>query len=121
MSTPEEDIITLSTGFMADGLSEVAFSHSARTDKKHVLLSLYKLHGSDLANRRFMDLRVKREVEILQSLLRIQITARKAKAHLPVIPSVHFVGQKLQKKAGMVPLLFHCFLKSVLQRIENSR
>lgn len=76
VSTSEKDVMALTARLVSDGLREMAFTHTARADKKHILLSLYKLHGSDLPNHQFIDFLVKREIEILQCLLRVQIAAR---------------------------------------------
>jgi hypothetical protein len=106
---------------MTYGLCEMTFPHAARSEKKHAFISLDERTRRELADRWFMDLRVKREIERFESLVGCELAFREPPAHLFIVPALDFIGAEPKEEMSVFPFLLHSLTHSDFKTLEHSR
>ena len=88
----EEDIVTGSNRAMAQGLGDVALSGSAGTDDQDTDFLFDKATGSQVGDQVTVDVRIKGEFELFQSLLVTKVGSAEGRGQPLLTPASNFVG-----------------------------
>ena len=113
-----QGIMAPETGFMAECLCKVAFSHPRGAHQEDVLLFAYERASCKLFEGGLMDFWVETEVEGGKGLVGVKAAAGDAPQQLFVVPTFHFITEQGEEEVSVLPFLTQCLLYPAFQGFE---
>src|SRR5438094_6217406 len=116
----EEDLVATATGFMGQGLGEVALADTGRAEHQDALVARDELAGGEVEDLGLVELGIETEVEALERLGGIERGAAQAQAQLALGAPLDFVVQQHGEEVDEGGLLLDGLAIADIERLEDA-
>src|SRR5439155_20122678 len=116
----EEDLMAAATGFVREGLGEVALADTGRAEHQDALVARDELAGGEVEDLGLVEFGIETEVEALERLGGIEGGAAQAQAQLALGAPLDFVVQQHGEEVDEGGLLLDGLAIADVERLEDA-
>lgn len=117
----EQDVVSFSKCFMADGLGDVTFSRAGWSCNKDGVFFFDKSASGDIHDEGDRDFVIEGEVETFDGFLVSEGCPPESGGELFIIPSGHFILKEEGQKLSIGEFFFYGLAVPDLHRVQDSR